>query len=202
MFSTKSINNQKNEIMSIMNLFKQNKNQSNDSEARELYTRLNSDMYKSGSWRTEDNGEDMAVVSQVVCQYWKPRFLIDHRTKCAYEFMDASEALCTVTTEDIDWDSLKCLSENSIRRAKELDFHFPSFVRKYENGVAQVSWQLNPDGMYYMDEDGYGMTDDDEEEIYGFVDRKGKVVVKFCYINENWDKLKAMRKEAETVVNK
>lgn len=202
MFSTKSINNQKNEIMNIMNLFKQNKNQSNDSEARELYTRLNSDMYKSGSWRTEDNGEDMAVVSQVICQYWKPRFLIDHRTKCAYEFMDASETLCAVTTEDIDWDSLKCLSENGIRRAQRLDFHFPSFVRKYENGVAQVSWQLNPDGMYYMDEDGYGMTDDDEEEIYGFVDRQGKVVVKFCYINENWDKLKAMRKEAETVVNK
>lgn len=44
--------------MNIMNLFKQNKNQSNDSEARQLYTRLNSDMYKSGSWRTEDNGEE------------------------------------------------------------------------------------------------------------------------------------------------
>lgn len=185
-----------------MNSFKQNTNQSKDSAARELYTRLNSDMYKTGSWRTEDNGEGMAVVSQVISQYWKPRFLIDNISKCAYEFMDASETLCTITADDIDWESLKCLSSKSIRRAQRLDFHFPSFVRKYENGVAQVNWQLNPDGMYYRDEDGFGMTDDDEEEIYGFIDRKGKVLVKFCYINENWDKLNAMRKDAELIINK
>ena len=54
--------------MNIMNIFKANKNQSIDSTTRELYTKLNSEMYKSGSWRTEDNGEDMAVVSQVICQ--------------------------------------------------------------------------------------------------------------------------------------
>lgn len=159
-------------------------------------------MYKSGSWRTEDNGEDMAVVSQVICQYWKPRFLIDHRAKCAYEFMNGSETLCTVKQDDIDWESLKGIPEDAISRARSLDFHFPSFVRKYENGVAQVSWQLNPDGMYYMDEDGYGMTDDDEVEIYGFIDRKGNVVVKFKNINEDWNLLKAMRKEAESIINK
>lgn len=61
----------------IMNLFKGNKNQNANSEARELYDRLNTDTYKSGSWRTEDNGEDMGVVSQVIMQYWKPRFLMD-----------------------------------------------------------------------------------------------------------------------------
>ena len=188
--------------MNIMNFFKAKKNQGNDSAARELYTRLNTEMYKSGSWRAEDNGEDMAVVSQVICQYWKPRFLIDHRAKCAYEFMDSSETLCTVKQDDIDWESLKGISEDVISRAHSLDFHFPSFVRKYENGVAQVSWQLNPDGMYYMDEDGFGMTDDDEVEIYGFIDRKGKVVVKFKHINENWNLLEAMRKEAESIINK
>lgn len=65
--------------------------------------------------------------------------------------------------------------------------------------MAQVSWQLNPDGMYYRDEDGFGMTDDDEVEIYGFIDRKGKVVVKFKHINEDWNLLKEMRKEAESL---
>ncbi|MCM1510941.1 MAG: hypothetical protein NC116_09535 [Clostridium sp.] len=184
-----------------MNLFKHNKSLDNNSVACELYTRLNSDMYKSGSWRTEDNGEDMAVVSQVIMQYWKPRFLMDHRTQCAYEFMDGNEALCTVTQDDIDWDSLKSVSDESVNRARNLDFHFPSFVRKYENGVAQVSWQLNPDGMYYMDEDGYGMIDDDEVEIYGFIDHKGNVVVKFQHINEDWNRLKKIRKEAESKVS-
>ena len=49
-----------------------------------------------------------------------------------------------------------------------------------------------------MDEDGYGMTDDDEVEIYGFIDRQGKVVVKFQHINEDWKRLEIMKKEAET----
>lgn len=189
--------------MNIMNLFKQNTNQSDNTEARELYNILSSDTtYKSRPWETEDIGEGMSIVNQVIAQYWKPRFLLDNISKCAYEFMDIDRTLCTVTTKDIDWDSLNGLDEKSIRRAKELDFHFPSFVRKYENGVAQVSWQLNPDGMYYRDEDGFGMTDDEEVTIYGFVDRKGKVVVKFRYIRKNWEELKNMRKEAESIINK
>ena len=66
--------------------------------------------------------------------------------------------------------------------------------------MAQVSWQLNPDGMYYRDEDGFGMTDDEEIEIYGFIDRQGRVVVKFMHINENWKRLEAMKMEAQTKV--
>ena len=48
-----------------------------------------------------------------------------------------------------------------------------------KNGVAEVEWQLNLDGMYYRDEDGFGMTDDEEIKLYGAIDRKGKVVKKF-----------------------
>lgn len=56
--------------------------------------------------------------------------------------------------------------------------------------------------MYYMDEDGYGMTDDDEVEIYGFIDRCGKVVVKFQQINEDWKQLEIMKTDAENKVRK
>jgi len=69
-----------------------------------------------------------------------------------------------------------------------------------QNGVAQVSWQLNPDGRYYMDEDGYGMTDDEEIEIYGFIDQNAKVVVKFKNINECYGELDKMRKEVEEII--
>lgn len=130
------------------------------------------------------------------------RFLLDHEAKCAYEFMKPNEMLCTITEDDIDWDSMKGLPESCITRAKNLDFNFPSVIEKYKNGVAQVRWQLNPDGMYYMDEDGYGMSDDESEDIYGFIDRQGKVVSKFRYISGNWKKLVAMRAEAEKKVNK
>lgn len=51
-----------------------------------------------------------------------------------------------------------------------------------------------------MDEDGFGMTDDEEVEIYGFIDTEGKVVVKFRNINECYGEPGKMRKEAERIV--
>ena len=64
-------------------------------------------------------------------------------------------------------------------RAKVGDAHFPTHVGYYENGIAKVWWQINPDGRYYMDEDGYGMTDDEEIQLIGAIDRTGKVVEKY-----------------------
>ncbi len=135
-------------------------------------------------------------------QYWKPRFLIDNNSKCAYEFMDVNENLRTITTDDIEWDTLIGLPKGAIERARNLDAHFPTHIIKFENGVAQVSWQLMPDGMYYRDEDGFGMADDEEVEIYGFIDRQGNVVVKFQYINGDWERLESMKKEAETKIGR
>ena len=166
----------------------------------ELYIMLNDEKYKHGSYETRDLGEGMAVIGETMWGWWKHRFLINHNTKCAYEFMDKDQNLVTVTEDDIDWESLKNLPEDAIGRARALSFHFPSFIRQYKNGVAEVSWQLNPDGRYYMDEDGYGMTDDEEITIYGFIDQNAKVVVKFKNINECYGELDKMRKEAERIV--
>ena len=66
--------------------------------------------------------------------------------------------------------------------------------------MAEVSWQLNPDGRYYMDEDGYGMTNDEEITIYGFIDQNANVVVKFRNINKRYGELDKMRMEAEEKV--
>lgn len=167
-----------------------------------LYKVLNTDEYKKRPYEYSNLGEGMAVISETMWGWWKQRFLINHNTKRAYEFMNKDQNLVTVTQDDIDWDSLKNLPEDAIGRARALSFHFPSFIRKFENGVAEVSWQLNPDGRYNMDEDGYGMTDDEEVEIYGFIDTEGKVVVKFRNINECYSELDKMRKEAESVVKK
>lgn len=141
----------------------------------------------------------MAVIEEVIMQYWKPRFLVDHNEKRAYEFMNCNEYLQTVGSDDILWSSLTGVSEEALNRARRLFAHYPTFIRKFQNGVAEVSWQINPDGQYFMDEDGFGMTDDKEIEIYGFIDRRGKVLVKFQMIKTS-DDLKRMRKEAEELI--
>lgn len=165
-----------------------------------LYELLQTDTYKTDVYNTWDLSEGMAVLHKNFWGWYKPWMVISHNKKVAFEFMDDHETLLTVTEDDIDWKSLKKLPEDAIFRARRLSFHFPSFIRAFKNGVAQVDWQLNPDGRYYMDDDGFGMTDDEEINIYGFIDVEGKVVVKFKAINDYKD-LERMRKEAEEKLN-
>ena len=80
---------------------------------------------------------------------------------------------------------------------------FPTFILRYQDGVAGgVHWQLNPDGRYYRDDDGYGMTDDEETTVYGFIDTEMNVLVKFQYIGDDRERLKEMRHEAERKAKK
>ena len=163
----------------------------------ELYQLLMDMIYEERPYQKSDIGDDMFLIDQLFSSWWKPRFLIDEKTKCAYEFMDIHELLTTVKAEDIDWKSLKNLPEAAINTAKYLSFHYPSFIGNYRNGVGEVRWRLNPDGSYYMDDDGFGMTDDDEVIIYGYVDRKGKPLTKFKYIL-SYKELDEMRQQAES----
>ncbi len=165
-----------------------------------LYMELiNSNTYNNKN----DLGEGMAEINVLIGRYWKPYYLLDHRAKRAYQWIDSEETLQTVTTDDIDWYALKAenVPDSVLRRAKRLSFHFPSFIYKFEDDFAEVKWQLNPDGMYYMDSDGYGMSDDDELNIYGIIDRTGKVMVKFRPI-KNYSELEYMRGEAKALAEK
>ena len=154
-------------------------NDTDISEEEKLYKRLCAPQNKDRPYEQRDLGEGMTLVNQTIGEYWKPRYLMDKEARCAYEFMSIDEVLQIVTDEDIDWDSMKGLPQDAFDRAKAHSFHFPGHVYQYKNGVAEVEWQLNPDGMYYRDEDGFGMTDDEEINLYGAIDRKGKVVKKF-----------------------
>ena len=50
-----------------------------------------------------------------------------------------------------------------------------------------------------MDDDGFGMTNDVEIEIYGFINKKAEVIFKFRYIKDD-SELEEMRKVAEEIV--
>nr|WP_296977773.1 hypothetical protein [Prevotella sp.] len=46
-------------------------------------------------------------------------------------------------------------------------------IYDYEDGIAKVRWEVNPDGMYYRDEDGFGKTDNDEQNLFTIALWKG-----------------------------
>ena len=152
---------------------------SNHSEEEKLYKKLSTNQYRKYPYEQRDLGEGMGLVNQVIVGYWKPRYLLDNESKTAVEFMSASETLMNVTDEDIDWDSIKNLPQDVMARIECHSFHFPGYIYDYEDGIAKVRWEVNPDGMYYRDEDGFGMTDDDEINLEGAINRQGKVVRKF-----------------------
>lgn len=166
-----------------------------ETAAHILYKTLCVDTYTQYPYEKQSLDEDMYVINQVIGEYWKPRYLVDGKNKTAVEFMDSWTTLQTVCPDDIDWKSLEGLAQDVIEKAKNLNAVFPTFVRRYKNGVAEVSWQINPDGRYYMDEDGFGMTDDEEITIYGYIDRNGKPLAKFRTIKD-FNELNMMEKEA------
>lgn len=53
---------------------------------QKMYKLLSDEKYQNSPYETRDLGEDMAIVKQTIFGWWKPRFLMDHRTQCAYEF--------------------------------------------------------------------------------------------------------------------
>lgn len=181
--------------MKLFKLFCKEKDTPVDSIADFMYKALSEEKYAQYPYRKEELGDDMFVIKQAICGYWKPVYLIDERNKGAEVFMNEAATLARVSVDDIDWESLNGLQQDAIERAKALDAVFPTFIHKYKKGVAEVSWQINPDGRYYMDEDGFGMTNDKEITIYSFVDRSGSPLVKFRYIHDI-SELKVMEKEA------
>lgn len=171
----------------------------NQKAAKALFVELNNEEYDKYPFEKMNLDEGMILIKEVIGSYWKPRYLINTHNNVAYEIMNLSETFLFVTDNDIDWDSLKGLGEDCLERAKCHSFHFPSFINQFKNGVAQVQWQLNPDGRYYEDEDGYGMTDDEEVNIYGFIDTKGKVIVPFQYVSGQ-EMIDELRAKAEKIV--
>lgn len=130
-------------------------------------------------------GDNMTVVLEANHWGWNmPRHLLKEDEGTGFEFMSEDMTLLTIKPEDIDWHSMRKLPEDIISRAKKRCAFYPVLIPFFANGRAQVIWTLNPDGMFFMDEDGFGMeTGDDgiEVKIIGYIDRNGNVVKKFSY---------------------
>lgn len=163
--------------------------------AKELYVELQRPMYDSYPYSRQKNvGEDMEIVEEVILNYWRERFLVNHRTKEAYELMNGGLRLTFLSEKDVDWKSVETLDNN--RNAYEFSAYYQRFaVGAFRNGVARVEWTLYPDGRYFMDEDGYGMEDNDESVLYGFIDCQARVVVPFQA--KTWEEIEKQRPEAE-----
>lgn len=124
-----------------------------------------------------DLGCGMLKYEEVVDGYWRTRYLLNTLTQTAYEIVGRDLCLKSFTPDDVDMESVSKFEYAG--NASRMAAHYPFFVYPFKNGVAYVCWTLHPDGMYFMDDDGYGMEPCDEESIGAYIDTDCRVLVKF-----------------------
>ena len=57
----------------------------NETYDEKMYKLLNTERFNRERYETTEKSENMSMVKQSIIGWWKPRYLLDHRTKCAYE---------------------------------------------------------------------------------------------------------------------
>lgn len=107
----------------------------------------------------------------------KQFFIVNTALKKAYTLSEANGKLVGFTKDDIDWDNVHQLENHG--DADLLENHYYFGVEDYKDGLARVDWMLYPDGRYFADEDGFGMEDNEEVNVYAYIDTECRVVKKF-----------------------
>ena len=61
-------------------------------------------------------------------------------------------------------------------------YYRTDFERR-RDGLFLMIWQIQPDGRYWADSDGYGMTNDEEVRLYSLIDERGNFLFPFRLYN-------------------
>ena len=110
-----------------------------------------------------------------------------------------------VDDDDIDYDLIAKECENGIGNARAKAIRYAGINRwdGFKDGLCAISWMLYPDGRYFADSDGFGMEDNDEEEVYAIIDTDLNIVEPFRPIKDVATYLEEIRKnKRESVINK
>ena len=82
-----------------------------------------------------------------------------------------------LTEADIEPSALRLIKQQCPYLAFKAHYRF--WVFPFTGSKAAVEWTVRPDGSYYADSDGFGMTDDEEITLHGFINTKGRPIGQF-----------------------
>jgi hypothetical protein len=114
-----------------------------------------------------------------VAYHYRPRevYFINKKIEFAWMVLDSSDNLVQWEQTDVDFDELQGLENTGNARIMAAPYGFN--INPYKGNYALVSWTLHPDGRYFADEDGFGMTDDEEVKVYGIINGLCEVIIPF-----------------------
>ena len=88
-----------------------------------------------------------------------------------------------LTEADIEPSALRLIKQQCPYLAFKARYRF--WVFPFTGNKAAVEWTVCPDGSYYADSDGFGMTDDEEITLHGFINTKGRPIGQFRLYKRN-----------------
>jgi hypothetical protein len=87
----------------------------------------------------------------------------------------------TIEDNDIDYDAINQQCIFGAKNAAQKVLHYGSLSTwdRFKDGFCAISWTLYPNGQYFADSDGYGIRDDEEENVYGIIDENLDFIIPF-----------------------
>ena len=105
-----------------------------------------------------------------------------------------------VDERDIDYNSISRACRHGFMNAagKYIEYAALNRYSGFVDGICVIDWMLYPDGRYFADSDGFGMEDNDEENVYAVIDSNLEIIAPFRPVNDVDDLLKDMRNNRKT----
>lgn len=133
-------------------------------------------------------GDDMAYFGT-----GKAEYVANIKTGKIRQFSSGESLL--VEDKDIDMEAIVKYCCHGVHNARNKAVRYARINRwdGFKHGLCAISWMLYPDGRYFADSDGFGMEDNDEEEVYAIINTELDIIEPFRPIKDVPAYLKEIR---------
>lgn len=119
----------------------------------------------------------------VQINHGRASWIYDERKTLLIPLVSRNGNVLFLNKSDIEDKAIELIQNECPQYLMSANFRF--WVYPFKDGLAYVEWTVRPNGMYWADEDGYGMTDDEAISLYGKITPDGKPTGKFCLYEHN-----------------
>lgn len=143
---------------------------------KELFRIISEDLKSEKKFTFSMLGEGMG---QVRDNNTEQVFLLNNNIKEAWALTSSDRCLENWNLSDIDLSSILFLPDLPRELAVNFRAEYNFEISEFLNGVASVSWMIQPDCRFFADEDCFGMDDDREIILVAFIDQCANILVPF-----------------------
>jgi len=104
-------------------------------------------------------------------------YIVNTATNEMRQLVDSTGHVVGFKEEDFDREKLKQVEHRRCLDDMVIDYGGIGRYSDYHNGLCCINWMLYPDGIYFADEDGFGVESNDEEKIYCIIDNHLRVLI-------------------------